>query len=157
MKKLAILFLMIFSVGFPASALEDDSLEAMIEISMQYHNTNYETYKGNTIISKLANEFGNEKVLVTLLPEKEIVSVSLVNGKVEYYKIGEEIPGVSVDVEVHRDTFEEVFTSGDPLPAFTNSWQNDRISVKTRKTAPLKLKTLALVANIAKGFLGLFK
>ena len=148
---------MIFSVGLPASALEDDSLEAMIEISMQYHNTNYETYKGNAIISKLANEFGNEKVLVTLLPDKEVVSVSLVNGKVEYYKIGTEIPGVTVDVEVHRDTFEDVFTSGDPMSAFTNSWQNDKISVKTRKAAPLKLKTVVLVANIAKGFFGLFR
>jgi len=132
---------------------EEPPLESMIETIVRYYNDNFNSIKGDSILSSLISRFGNEKVLVTITPTGKIVSIVLKDGKITDYRIGEEIEGITVDAEIDEESFKEIYYSENPTATFSTAWKKGEIEVEPRT---LKLKVVNTIANIYKGILRLF-
>lgn len=131
----------------------NNNFETKIKTSILFYNSNYQTLKEDILFSTLISQFGNEKVLLTIRPSNDFVSITFSNGKIINHNIGEEIPGITVEAEMDDNTFEEIFGSVDPTSDFSTAWQNGEITIKP---ISLKMKIINIGLSVVKFFLNLF-
>ena len=133
--------------------ISNNNFETKIKTSILFYNSNYQTLKEDILFSTLISQFENEKVLLTIRPSNDFVSITFSNGKIINHNIGEEIPGITVEAEMDDNTFEEIFGSADPTSDFSTAWQNGEITIKP---ISLKMKIINIGLNVVKFFLNLF-
>lgn len=149
-----LMLLSIFSVGISvaetAEPVENITIESMVEEMVAYYNSNHETLKEDQLMSSLISQFKNENVLVIIKPTNEIFSVDFEDEIVTGYYIGEEIEGISVEVEVYENTINRVYNSADPAAELVNAWKNGELVINP---ISVKMKIVNFVMNILSGFL----
>ncbi|MBN1134177.1 MAG: hypothetical protein JXA38_04570 [Methanosarcinaceae archaeon] len=149
-----LMLLSIFSVGISVAEtgepVENITIESMVEEMVAYYNSNHETLKEDQLMSSLISQFKNENVLVIIKPTNEIFSVDFEDEIVTGYYIGEEIEGISVEVEVYENTINRVYNSADPATELVNAWENGELVINP---ISVKMKIVNFVMNILSGFL----
>lgn len=107
---------------------DNDSIEVdlytMISYCVQWINENEEVFS-----STLTNPIGNETILTTVHPNNFVYFV-LSNGEIIDYKINEEIPGATFEIEMDQDTFNDFFyVENSNVEVFNRYWLSGSIVI----------------------------
>ena len=146
---IVLLFLANFTV---VSAIETDNYEyaQLMEEAIDYYTTNYDSLIDNKYIGFILSQLENEKILVRIAPNNEITSIVLTNGKITEYKIGTEIPGITVEIGTSGPTIEKILGSSNPTKQILTSWKDGEITIIPRT---LLLKVVGLMLSMVKIFM----
>lgn len=125
---------------------EDSKFDTMVQTSVISYNSNFNTLKQDESFSKLMSIYGDEKILLTILPSNEFVSIIFLNGKIIDYEVGKEASDITLEVEIFEDTFEDIYTSENPSSAFLNAFENNGIIIKPKS---LKMKASIILLNVS--------
>jgi hypothetical protein len=149
-----LMILSVLSVGISVAEtgepVEDVTIGSMVEELVAYYNSNHETLKEDQLLSALISQFKNENVLVIIKPTNEIFSVDFEDEIITGYYMGEEIEGITVEVEIHENTINRLYNSANPATELVNAWENGEIVINP---ISIKMKIVTFLANILSGFL----
>jgi hypothetical protein len=143
----------VLSVGIsvaPGEPVDDPTIGSMVEELVTYYNTNHETLKEDKMLSSLISQFKNENVLVIIKPTNETFSVDFENELIAGYYMGEEIDGITVEVEIHEDTIIRLYNSANPATELVNAWKSGEIVINP---ISIKMKVMTFLANLLSGLL----